>query len=392
MIRQKPKPAISPPSLLPGEMMNNVRLSRSSVGAEESAALARVIEAGYLGMGEEVRLFEEEIAAMIGGDRHVVCVSTGTAALHLALSALDIGPGQEVLVPSITYVASFQAVSATGAKPVACDVREGDVFLDLKDAERRLTADTRAIMPVHYGSSARGLEDVRAFARNNDLRVIEDAAHAFGCTRNGIQVGADGDIICFSFDGIKNITSGEGGAIVTGDLEVAQRARDGRLLGVEKDTEARYAARRTWTFDVHHQGFRYHMSNLMAAVGREQLKKLPRFSERRRVLASRYCQELGQLRGLTLLDMNWNEIIPHIFVVRVRDGQRDALGAHLKSLGIEWGLHYQPNHQLSFFRAEDCPVSDQLGNELLSIPLHAELTDAEQSRVIAAVRAFSGFS
>jgi len=287
-------------------------------------------------------------------------------------------------------VASFQAVSATGARPVACDVRDSDVFLDLKSAEQRLTRHTRAIMPVHYGSSARGLEEVYAFARSNGLRVIEDAAHAFGSTRNGINVGAEGDIICFSFDGIKNITSGEGGAVVTSDADVAARIRDGRLLGVEKDTEARYTARRSWTFDVHHQGFRYHMSNLMAAVGREQLKKLAKFSQRRRFLADRYRKELAQLDGIALLSMDWAEIVPHIFVVKVQGGRRDALGAHLRSLGIEWGLHYQPNHQLSFFRSEGCPVSDQLGGELLSIPLHAELTDAEQDRVIAAIRAFSG--
>jgi dTDP-4-amino-4,6-dideoxygalactose transaminase len=372
--------------------MSTIRLSRSSVGAEESAALARVIAAGYLGMGEEVRLFEEEIAAMIGGERHVVCVATGTAALHLALASLDIGAGDEVLVPSITYVASFQAVSATGARPVACDVREADAFLDLKSAERRLTARTRAIMPVHYASSGRGLAEVYAFARTNGLRVIEDAAHAFGCSRDGEPVGRAGDILCFSFDGIKNITSGEGGAIVTGDAEVARRARDGRLLGVEKDTEARYQARRSWTFDVHHQGFRFHMSNLMAAVGREQLKKLRGFGERRRALAERYRRELAQLPGLSLLDLDWANMVPHIFVVRVQGGRREALGAHLKAQGIEWGFHYQPNHQLSFFKGEACPMADRLGQELFSIPLHAELTDEEQSRVIAAIRAFPGLA
>ena len=351
-------------------------------------ALARVISAGYLGMGEEVRLFEEEISALMGPDRHVICVATGTAALHLALSALDIGPGHDVLVPSITYVASFQAVSATGARPIACDVREGDVFLDLVDAERRLTPNTRAIMPVHYASSGRGISEVYAFARANGLRVIEDAAHAFGCMRNGLPVGGEGDVLCFSFDGIKNITSGEGGAIVTADAEVARRARDGRLLGVEKDTEARYSAQRSWTFDVRHQGFRYHMSNLMAAVGREQLKKLPLFSERRRTLSDRYRRELGQLSAISLLDLDWTGVVPHIFVVRVHGGRRDALGAHLKAHGIEWGFHYQPNHQLSFFKADGCPVSDQLGQELFSIPLHAELTDEEQTRVIAAIRSF----
>jgi dTDP-4-amino-4,6-dideoxygalactose transaminase len=372
--------------------MSNIRLSKSSVGTEEVAALTRVIQAGYLGMGEEVKLFEEEIARRIGGNRYVVCVSSGTAALHLAVSALDIGPGDEVLIPSITYVACFQAVSAGGARPVACDVREADVFLDLKDAERRLTANTRAIMPVHYASSARGLDQVYDFARANGLRVIEDAAHAFGGTRQGVNVGAQGDIVCFSFDGIKNITSGEGGAIVTSDAAVAQRVQDGRLLSVEKDTAARYASRRTWTFDVHRQGYRYHMSNLFAAIGREQLKKLEHFSARRRTLAARYRQELGQLSSVTLLDLSWDEIVPHIFVIRVRDGQRDALAIHLKANGIEWGFHYQPNHQLSLFREDNCAMADRFGEELLTIPLHAELTDDEQTRVIAAIRGFTGLT
>jgi len=366
-----------------------IRLSRSSVGAEEKEALARVIDGAYLGMGEEVRLFEAEIAALIGGGREVVCTSTGTAALHLAVSCLDIGSGDEVIVPTITYVASFQAVSATGARPVACDVRAGDVFLDLKDAEKRLTARTRAIMPVHYASGAGGLAEVYAFARANNLRVIEDAAHSFGNDRDGVKVGASGDIVCFSFDGIKNITCGEGGAIVTGDATLAQRLRDARLLGVEKDTDARYGGRRTWTFDVKHQGFRYHMSNLMAALGRAQLRKLDRFVARRRALAARYVQAFAGLNGLSTLELDWPHIVPHIFVVKVRDGARGALAEHLKAEGIETGFHYQPNHQLTFFKADySLPVAEKLADELLTLPLHAELTDEEQDRVIIAVMGY----
>ena len=369
--------------------MSRVRLSRSSVGEEEKQALARVIDDAYLGMGEEVRLFEEEISAMIGGNRQVVCVATGTAALHMAVSCLDIGAGDEVLVPTITYVASFQAVSATGAKPVACDVRESDVFIDLKDAEKRLTAKTCAIMPVHYASGTGALRETYAFAKANGLRVIEDAAHSFGNERDGVRVGAEGDILCFSFDGIKNITSGEGGAIVTGDIALAQRLRDARLLGVEKDTEARYGGRRTWTFDVKHQGFRYHMSNLMAALGREQLQKLDRFSARRRALAVRYVQAFAGMNGLSTLDMNWAGIVPHIFVVKVHEGRREALADHLKAQEIETGFHYQPNHRLTLFRTDYAlPAADRLADELLTLPLHAELTDAEQDRVIAAVAGF----
>lgn len=367
-----------------------IRLSKSSVGPEEKLALERVIDVGYLGMGEEVRLFEEELGIFLGGARDVICVSTGTAALHLALASLDIGPDDEVLVPTITYVASFQAVSATGAKPIACDVRLDDAYIDIADAERRLTSRTRAIMPVHYASGTRGLEAVYDFARVNDLRVIEDAAHAFGGSYKGQKVGATGDIVCFSFDGIKNITCGEGGAIVTGDPEIARRARDGRLLGVERDSDARFAARRSWTFDVRHQGFRYHMSNLMAAVGRAQLRKIDGFSRRRRELAARYCRELGALNRINLLDLDWENIVPHIFVVRVVDGSRAELIARLAERGIETGFHYQPNHKLSFFGSNTAlPVAERLADEIVTIPLHAGLTNEEQTSVIEAITSFS---
>lgn len=367
-----------------------VRLSRSLVGEEEKAALARVIDVGYLGMGEEVRLFEQELAAYLNTDRYVVCVNTGTSALQLAVSSLGLGEGDEVLVPTITYVASFQAIAATGARPVACDVRATDIYLDMDAAARRLTPRTRAIMPVHYASGSRGLDAVYDFAAKHGLRVIEDAAHSFGGSHGGLKVGARGDVVCFSFDGIKNITSGEGGAIVTGDAEVARLARDARLLGVEKDTEARFSAKRSWNFDVHHQGYRYHMSNLNAAVGRAQLAKVDGFSARRRALAARYREGLAGLNVVTMLDLNWDEIVPHIFVVRVADGRRDALGDYLKAQGIETGFHYQPNHKLSYF-ADDSgfPQADRAAGEILTIPLHAALTDAEQDAVIGAIKAFA---
>jgi dTDP-4-amino-4,6-dideoxygalactose transaminase len=368
-----------------------IRLSRSLVGEEEKAALARVIDAGYLGMGEEVRLFEKEIAAALGTERHVVCVATGTAALQLAVSSLGLGDGDEVLVPTITYVASFQAIRATGARPVACDVRPGDIYLDVEDAARRLTSRTRAIMSVHYASGTAGLDAVYDFAGKHGLRVIEDAAHSFGGSHAGRKVGAGGDVVCFSFDGIKNITSGEGGAIVTADAEVARLARDARLLGVEKDTEARFSAQRSWLFDVSHQGYRYHMSNLMAAVGRAQLEKIDTFSTRRRELAARYRAAFASLNAVTVLDLNWNEIVPHIFVIRVAAGRRDALSDFLKQRGIETGFHYQPNHLLSYFADDGAfPNADKAAGEILSIPLHAALTDSEQAEIIDAITNFAG--
>lgn len=366
-----------------------VRLSKSCVGQEEAAALEKVIEAGYLGMGKDVQAFEDELRAYLDTPHEVICVNTGTAALHLALSGLDIGPGDEVLVPTITYVASFQAISAVGARAVACDVTPDRIFIDLADAKRRLTPRTKAIMPVHYASDSQEMEDVYAFAKEFGLRVIEDAAHGFGCTRAGKHIGTEGDVICFSFDGIKNITSGEGGAVVTGDTELAKRIKDARLLGVERDTEKRFKGERSWTFDVCHQGYRYHMSNLMAAVGREQLKKLGRFGAHRKACVARYLKELASVPGIEFLDLNYAEIISHIFVVKITDGRRDALMETMRSMHIECGIHYQPNHMLAYYaEGYSLPIAEGLFKELLSLPLHADLTEAEQTKVVEAVRGF----
>ena len=216
-----------------------IRQMRSVVGPEELAALARVIERGYLAMGPEVKAFEEDLAAFFGGEeRQVVCVSTGTAALHLALQACGIGPGDEVIVPTFTYIATFQAISATGATPVSCDSRADTAQIDVADAASRITPRTKAIMPVHYAGGMGDLDAVYALAREHGLRVIEDSAQAFGSSYKGTLLGARGDIVCFSFDGVKAITSGEGGAIVTADPQVLERVMDARLLAVQKDSRA----------------------------------------------------------------------------------------------------------------------------------------------------------
>jgi dTDP-4-amino-4,6-dideoxygalactose transaminase len=367
--------------------MRKVRLSKSVVGDEEKQALARVIDVGYLGMGVEVQLFEQEIQEFLNTKNEVICVSTGTAALHLALQALGIGPGDEVLVPSLTYVATFQAISATGAKPVACDVSLSRVFIDLDDAAKRLSARTKAILAVHYASSSEGMDEVRAFAAEHRLRVIEDAAHSFGCTRGSERIGAAGDITCFSFDGIKNITSGEGGAVLTSDPEVARRIKDARLLGVEKDTDKRYEGKRSWTFDVHEQGWRYHMSNLMAAIGREQLKKFPRFAAIRCSRARAYASAFENLRGLSLLDVDYSEVVPHIFPVRIHGGLRDQVFNSLIDAGIECGIHYQPNHLLSYFKTDYALANtESLHGDLLSLPLHPNVEDVDLEYVIITVK------
>ena len=258
-----------------------MRLSRSIVGEAEAEAVRRVIvEDGYLGIGAEVKRFEQELASYLGVDPELVCTAnTGTSALTLAVDAVApcrFGEGARgsILVPSLTFVASFQACTACGVTPIACEVLPETGTIDLADCEKRLKKDTFAIMPVHYASNPWQLDEVYAFAARHGLRVVEDAAHAFGCRHDGRLIGSFGDVACFSFDGIKNITSGEGGLVVCQDRETARIAQDARLLSVEGDTRARFAGERTWDPDVVRQGWRFHMSNIMAAVGRVQLSRL----------------------------------------------------------------------------------------------------------------------
>ena len=369
-------------------MPMNMRLSRSIVGEAEALAVRRLLlEDGYLGMGSEVRLFEAELAAFLGRrPEQLISVNSGTAALHLAVQAA-LEPGSEVLLPSLTFVASFQAVSAAGCVPVACEVRADSATIDLRDAEQRLGARTRAIMPVHYASNPFMLDETYAFARKHGLRVIEDAAHAFGCCSKGRRIGSFGDIVCFSFDGIKNITCGEGGCIVTADEQVARRCCDARLLAVQNDTQARYAGTRSWDFDVCDQGYRFHMSNIMAAIGRVQLARLEgEFAPARKRLAAIYRECLAHTPNLRFFSSDpADDIVPHIMPVCIAAGRRDALKATLAAAGIPTGMHYKPGHLLARYGGgqPSLPITEALYDELLSLPLHPGLSEAEVRQVCA---------
>jgi dTDP-4-amino-4,6-dideoxygalactose transaminase len=366
------------------------RLSKSCLSPAEKRAVMEVLDREFLGMGGEVQQFEKALTKFFG--RPAVCVVNGTAALHLAVQACDIGPGDEVLVPSLTYVASFQAISAAGAKPVACDIDPKTCILDWRDAERRLNPRTKAIMPVHYSGGVGDLKGIYAFANRHSLRVIEDAAHAFGTTYEDNPVGGFGDIACFSFDGIKAITSGEGGCVVTDDPSVLSKIENARLLGVEKDTAQRYSGQRSWEFDVVAQGWRYHMSNIMAAIGLEQLKRFPQMAKKRQHLADRYDELLQYNTRIQPLPRDYATVVPHIYVVRIKNmSDRTALQAQMLEQGIQTGVHYQPNHMLNFYhdsQALPLPETDSLFPELLTLPLHPDVTEQNVEKICAQLKSF----
>ena len=352
-----------------------IRLSKSCISKLEKRAVASVLDKEYLGMGEEVRNFEKILTKYF--NRETLCVSNGTAALQLAIEACDIGIGDEILVPSLTYVSSFQAIRATGAKPIACDIEENTFLMDLNFAQKKVNNKTKAIMPVHFTGGVGDYFAIYDFAKKNNLRVIEDAAHAFGTVYDDKLIGSIGDIVCFSFDGIKNITSGEGGCIVTHDKKIISRVKDARLLGVKKDTEKRYSNNRSWSFDVTHQGWRYHMSNIMASIGIVQFNRFEKFKKIRRLYAKLYESILREHPLIILLDRDYNNIVPHIFVIRIKGlKHRDLLQEKLKEKGIETGVHYQPNHILTFFinSKNNLPITEKVASEILTLPLHPDLS------------------
>ncbi|MFM6928223.1 MAG: DegT/DnrJ/EryC1/StrS family aminotransferase [Bdellovibrio sp.] len=366
-----------------------IRLSRSIVGTEEIVRVTKVLNEGYLGMGTQVKEFEENLQAYIGGVAKVACVNTGTSALHLACQAIGLQDGDEVLVPSLTFVATYQAISATGATPVSCDVNSEDALLDLVDAEKRITSRTKALVYVHYASGFGDLDKVYAFARKYNLRIIEDAAHSFGGSYKGKKIGSFGDITCFSFDGIKNITSGEGGAVVSRDVEVMQRVQDARLLGVEKDTVKRFSGQRSWDFDVTAQGWRYHMSNIMAAIGLAQLERFENeFAPVRRKYAQVYREKLSSCDQVHFLKHD-EGTVPHIMPILARS-RRDELREYLISHGVESGIHYKPNHMLSFYKKDQqaLPRTEKLYGELLTLPLHPGLSESDILKITQLITEF----
>jgi dTDP-4-amino-4,6-dideoxygalactose transaminase len=367
-----------------------IRVSMGCMGAEELAAIQKVFDYGYFGLGAQVLQFEEELGRYLGAP-HVVAVNTGTAALHLALDGLGIGPGDEVITPSLTFAACFQAIGLTGATPVPCDVNPDTLLLDVADIERRITPRTRALMPVDYAGNPCDMDAILQIAERRGLRVVEDAAHAFGSTSRGRRIGSFGDVVCFSFDSIKNITCGEGGAIICRDAQLAELLRAKRMLGTNRKPIAGADLQDVrWRYEVTTRGFRYHMGNLNAAAGLAQLAKVDAFIARRQDICRRYDDAFRAMPGLRPLTIDYRNVAPHIYVLRVLGGRRDALMRALREAGIETSVNYVPNHLQPYFRSDGRTLleTERAFAEMLTLPLHYGLSDTDVSAVIDGVRAF----
>lgn len=354
-----------------------LKLSKAFVGDEELIEIKKVfLETVNFGLGIHVQNFEDDIKKFIGVDVDVVCVNTGTSALHIALAALSFPKGSEIIVPSITFVASYSAISLAGLTPISCDVNYPDCHINCEDLEKRIGPKTVAIMPVAYAGTDFDRKSIYEIAEKYKLRVIEDDAHAFGSfTQNGVRFGATGDVICFSFDGIKNITCGEGGAVVTRDKELAHQIRVRRSLGIEKDVVLRYQGGRAWEYDVSMQGFRYHMSNINAAIGIAQLRKFSQIQERKQQLLACYKRAIKDLDLTNVLVMTQeaeqSDCLHIMSCLLPENVNREYVRSELLKNGVESGFHYKPNHLHSFYKTDYClPHSEKLGPSLISLPFH----------------------
>lgn len=364
-------------------------VSRPSIGIEELEAVKKVFDSGWLGLGSTVFEFENAIKEYLGA-KNVIAVNTGTTALHIALDAFGISDGDEVIVPSLTFCASIQAITALRAIPVFCEVDPDTLNVDIKDVMGNITPKTKAIMPVHYCGNACDMDRLLEIGNNNNILIIEDAAHAFGSSYKGKSIGSFGDVTCFSFDPIKNITCGEGGAVVLEDNEIAEEIRRKRILGIDKDTWHRYKNERSWFYEVTTQGYRYHMSNINAAIGIAQLTKMKLFIEKKRKIVATYNDEFKDIEGISLLQWDLYEAAPFTYIIRVLNGRRDALMDFLSSKSIGSGVHYIANHTQPFFSPYSCtlPVTEKICEEIITLPLYYDMSDDDVSSVVESVREF----
>lgn len=368
-----------------------IKSSRGCCGEDELQQVKEAFEYGYFGLAYKTNEFEEEIGKYLKTDRNVVCTNTGTTALHLALDSIGITDGDVVIMPSFTFVATAQAVEMCGGKVVFCDVHPDTFLMDLEDVKRKITDRTKAIMPVHYAGRPCDMDALMEIHEKTGIRIIEDAAHAFGTEYKGRKIGSFGDITCFSFDSIKVITCGDGGALITNDDIIDDIAKKKRLLGIDRKTMVvKDWKKRSWAYDVTTPGYRYHLGNINAAIGLAQIKKVDGFIKRRREICHLYDKELEGVYGIECMPDDYDSITPFMYVIKVKNGKRNALKDYLMEHDIESGISYIPCHTFGLFKKDgvELPITEQIYKEILCLPLHYELTNDDVKEVCGRIKEF----
>ena len=372
--------------------LEKIPVFKPLIEQEEFDASREALELGWLGMGSYVGAFEEGLKQFFGAeDRYVAAVSTGHAAIHLGLLAMDVGDGDEVITPSFNNAADFQAILATGAQPVFCDIEEDSLCIDLDKAAELVSPRTKAIIVIDYDCVLCDHDRVAEFARAHNLRVLHDAAHSFGSKYKSRMIGSFSDVATFSFDPVKTITCIDGGALVLRTEEELARVHEMRLIGMGQPARVMYANERAWTYDMRTIGFRYHMANMHAAIGLKQLAKIERISRSRNEACRYYNAHLRDVPGVTVPKTDFAGITPFLYYIRVPGERRDAFRAYLAERQIDTGIHWQPGHWFTLLkncRRGDLSVTDRVGHEVVSLPLHSLMKRETLDRVSSAIRDF----
>ena len=371
--------------------------SRPSMGDAELAALREVLQSGWITTGPKNQALEEAFCTLTG-NRHAVAVSSATGGMHVTLMALGIGPGDEVITPSQTWVSTLNMICLLGATPVMIDVDRDNLMITAEAVEAAITPNTKAIIPVHYAGAPADIDAIRAVAERHGIPVIEDAAHAAGTYYKGKHVGGRGCAI-FSFHAIKNMTCAEGGLIVTDDDALASRIRSLKFHGLGVDAYDRQTHGRAPQAEVISPGFKYNLADINAALALVQLDKLAHANQRRSEIAQRYLRELADTPFKPLAIPEWeHQHAWHLFIIRVDEARcgisRDNLMAALKEKGIGTGLHFRAAHTQKYYRERfpdvSLPNSEWNSARICSLPLFPDMTHDDTTRVITALHQLAG--
>jgi len=373
------------------------------IGDDEIAEVVDTLRSGWITTGPKTRRFEEDFTAYLGdASLHSMAVNSATAGLHLALEALGIGPGDEVITTTHTFTATAEVVRYLGADVVLVDIDPATLCIDVAAVEAAITPRTRAVIPVHYAGLAADMARLLPLVRRHGLKVVEDAAHALPTTCGGQLVGTLGsDVTVFSFYANKTMTTGEGGMVVTRDAAIAKRVQVMRLHGINRDAFDRFTAKApSWYYEIVAPGFKYNLTDIASAMGIHQLRRSRGFQATRAAIAARYDAAFADLPLITPPQPAAGDTHAwHLYVLRLADGAkltRDGLIEGLYAAGIGCSVHYIPLHLQPYWRdryglvPEQFPHSQRAYERMLSLPLYTRMDDSQIERVIAAVRALLG--
>jgi dTDP-4-amino-4,6-dideoxygalactose transaminase len=369
---------------------------RAMIEEDDVESVVQVMRSGWLTTGAQAKRFEAEFARFVGAS-HAVAVSSCTAALHLALAAIRLQEGDEVILPTMTFSSTGQAVLYCKGWPVLVDCEPDSFQMEPTAVERAITPRTRAIIAVHFAGSPANMDALQDIARRHQLTLIEDAAHAIPTRHKGKMVGAIGDITCFSFYATKTLTTGEGGMVTTENAEYADRIRMLSLHGISKNAYARYTAAGTWRYDILDLGYKYNMTDMQAALGLSQLAKCELMREKREHIANRYTAALSGLDAYETPRLAPDtQHAWHLYVINVRHDvlaiSRDRLIEELKQRGIGTSVHFIPLHTHPFYRENlgyrmgQFPNAERHFAGAISLPLFPRMTGEDTDRVIEALR------